>query len=268
MSIDTVNENQKEMYPHFERIAKVYRNVRTTDQEPIEFIQKALGGLDSVQALEVGCGTGRYTHLAFQLIRNLKMICNDVNREMLNQLEDNLTQNGVDGFRTLLGRIETLDLEKESLDAVFTFNAVHHFDFPAFLRIISPALREDGQIFIYTRTPDQNSESVWGKYFPRFNEKETRLFELPKMQKAIDESGVLSLVTTRDFSYPRCFSLERLMDQAHSRHYSTLSLYTEREFSEALQVFCENIKRNFSDYDEISWSDQNVMLQIRKASIK
>ncbi len=268
MAIDIVNENQKEMYPHFERIAKVYRDVRTTDQEPIEFIQKALDGIDSVQALEVGCGTGRYTHLAFQSIRNLEMICNDVNREMLNQLEANLTRNGVDGFRTLLGRIETLDLERESLDAVFTFNAVHHFDFPAFLQIISLALREGGEIFIYTRTPSQNAESVWGKYFPMFNEKETRLFELSEMEKAIDESDALSLTKTQFFSYPRCFSLERLMDQAQSRHYSTLSLYAEQEFGDALEIFCENIKRNFPDHGEINWSDQNVMLQIRKTSMQ
>ena len=265
MSIDTVTKNQQEMYPHFARIAKVYRDVRTTDHEPVEFIRRALADRDAVQALEVGCGTGRYTHLLFQSLPKLEMTCNDVNREMLNQLETNLSRSGVSSFRTLLGRIETLDLERESLDAVFTFNAVHHFDFPAFLRIISRALREAGRIFIYTRTPGQNGESVWGKYFPKFIEKETRLFELSEMQEAIHESDALHLEATRMFSYPRCFSLDRLLAQVRNRHYSTFSLYSDQELEEAIELFRENLQRNFSDPKEIRWSDRNVMLQIGKS---
>ncbi len=265
MSIDTVIKNQQEMYPHFARIAKVYRDVRTTDNEPVEFIRRVLADRDDVQALEVGCGTGRYTHLLFQALQKMEMTCNDVNREMLNQLEINLGRSGVSRFRTLLGRIETLDLERESLDAVFTFNAVHHFDFPAFLRIISRALREAGRIFIYTRTPGQNGESVWGKYFPKFTEKETRLFELSEMQKAIHESDTLHLAATRMFNYPRCFSLDRLLAQVRSRHYSTFSLYRRDELEEAIEVFRENINRNFSDPEDIRWADRNVMLQIEKS---
>src|SRR5437667_68205 len=30
-------------------------------------------------------------------------------------------------------------------------------------------VRAGGQLFIYTRTPQQNARTIWGRYFPRFH---------------------------------------------------------------------------------------------------
>ncbi len=145
---------------HFAKVAGVYREMRTTDEEPILHIRDQLAGRPAVTAADIGCGDGRYDLLLFRHLPNLRLACFDVSREMLTQLSRHLDRNGIHDFETINASVEEMAFEDESLDCVFTFNAVHHFDFPLFLAKASRAIRKDGLIFIYTRTPDQNAGSV------------------------------------------------------------------------------------------------------------
>jgi SAM-dependent methyltransferase len=251
------------MYDHFARIAGVYREIRTTDEAPILFIRDALADRDEVRAADIGCGAGRYDLLLFHHLPNLHLICVDVNRGMLAELSRYLTEGGFLNFETIVGSIEDLELEDESLDSVFTFNAVHHFDFQTFLKKAGRALRKKGQIFVHTRTPRQNAGSIWGRYFPDFCEKEKRLYHLTEMEKWVEQTEDLQLVTVKKFRYPRFSSLDRLLTQARSRHYSTFSFYKPEELETSCRIFEHRVRRHFHDIGEIRWHDENVVLQIR-----
>lgn len=247
---------------HFARIADVYCEMRTTDEEPILHIRDQLAGRPAVAAADIGCGAGRYDLLLFRHLPNLRLACLDVSREMLAQLSRHLDRNGIHDFETINASAEEMAFEDESLDCVFTFNAVHHFDFPLFLARAGRAIRKDGLIFIYTRTPDQNAGSVWGKYFPGFCEKETRLYRLEEMENWIGETGGLRMIAARTFRYARASSLERLLEQARHRHYSTFFLYAEAEFEKACRTFEDAVRRRFGDPARVTWQDQNILLQI------
>ena len=54
-----------ETHHHFSRIAYKYRNLRTTDLEPVLFIKKELQNLTKIVAVDVGCGGGRYDKREF-----------------------------------------------------------------------------------------------------------------------------------------------------------------------------------------------------------
>ena len=247
---------------HFAKVAGVYREMRTTDEEPILHIRDQFAGRPAVTAADIGCGAGRYDLLLFRHLPNLRLACLDVSREMLTQLSRHLGRNGIHDFETINASVEEMAFEDESLDCVFTFNAVHHFDFPLFLAKAGRAIRKDGLIFIYTRTPDQNAGSVWGRHFPRFHEKETRLYRVEEMEQWIGETGRLRMITARTFRYARTSSVERLLEQARSRHYSTFSFYGEAEFEKACQTFGDAVRRRFGDPAEVAWHDQNILLQI------
>ncbi len=250
------------MHDHFAKIAEIYREVRTTDEAPILYIRDELAHRDAVTAADIGCGTGRFDLLLFRHLPNLLLACIDMSREMLAQLSQYLAGNGVRDFETIAASVEEMAIEDESLDCVFTFNAVHHFDFPTFIAKAGCAIRADGQIFVYTRTPDQNAGSVWGKHFPGFREKETRLYRLEEMERWIGETGRLTLIAAKTFRYARTSSLERLLAQARSRHYSTFSLYAEEEFEEACSAFDKTLRRRFDDPGRVEWHDENILLQI------
>lgn len=250
---------------HFAKVAVVYREMRTTDEEPILHIRDQLAGRPAVTGADIGCGAGRYDLLLFRHLPNLRLACLDVSREMLTQLPRLLRRNGIHDFETINSSVEEMAFEDESLDCVFTFNAVHHFDFSLFLAKAGRAIRKDGLIFIYTRTPYQNTGSVWGRHFPGFCEKETRLYRLQEMEEWIRKTGRLRMIAARTFRYARTSSLERLLEQARNRHYSTFSLYAEAEFEKASQTFKDDVRRQFDDPAKVAWHDQNVLLQIERS---
>lgn len=243
---------------HFTEVSSVYRDVRTTDREPVEQIAKELKGLPNPNGADIGCGAGRYDLAMFETIPGLHLTCVDANPAMLAQVHGLLSTNGIDTFDTRQAMVDDLELEAGAYDFVSSFNAVHHFDFPDFLRKSTGGLALGGHLFVYTRLPEQNARSIWGRFFPDFTEKETRLLELGDIHRGIENTAGLRFVSATCLRYRRRSSLERLVEQARSRHYSTFSLYDPDAFEEALEVFRETVQRRFAD--AVEWHDENVLV--------
>jgi hypothetical protein len=72
----------------------------------------------------------------------------------------------------------------------------------------------------------------------------------------------LTLDMIKLFQFDRVSSLERLIEKARAGHYSTFSLYKKERLEECISEFRENVMRNFSDADEIRWTDGNVLLTV------
>jgi ubiquinone/menaquinone biosynthesis C-methylase UbiE len=163
---------------------------------------------------------------------------------------------------------EYLPFRNNSLDCLFTFNAIHLFDCHQFLEEASRVLKEEGRLFIYTRLQNQNRNSVWGKYFPHFSQKETRLFELEDLEGKIHRFASLEVIQVKYFSYPRISSLDRLLEKARNQHYSTFCLYSPELFESCLVEFEHNIYDKFVDVKRVSWTDENVLLVVVKTRHK
>ena len=110
-----------------------------------------------------------------------------------------------------------------------------------------------------------NAGSGWGRHFPDFRDKETRLYSLQDMEEWVRKTGHLRMAAARNFRYARISTLERLLEQARNRHYSTFSLYTDAKFETACQTFEDAVRRRFDDPARITWHDENVLLQIERS---
>ena len=250
------------MGEHFAKVSSAYRDLRTTDEAPILHIRDALKEFRNLDAAEIGCGTGRYDLLLFRHLPGLRLTCVDVSPAMLAELSRFLTANGFRDFKTCVTRVENFDPGSATFNCVFTFNAVHHFDFTTFLKKSADMLRPGGRIFVYTRTPQQNARSIWGRYFPEFNDREKRLYTQERMERWVGEAEALELLEIKNFGYDRHAPLDRLLRQARGRHYSTFSLYTRQDFEAALEAFEERVRADFPDASDITWHDENIMLEI------
>jgi SAM-dependent methyltransferase len=166
----------------------------------------------------------------------------------------------IDRFEAIISDASAFPLGANSVDAVFTFNAIHHFIMPTFLRESKRVLRTGGFIGIYTRLLSQNETSIWGEYFPDFNFVERRLYSLDSIEAAFRSIPGLTLDTIKFFRFERVSSLERLIEQARARHYSSFSLYNEERLEECISDFRENVMRAFPDVNHISWLDGNIFL--------
>ena len=251
-----------DMDRHFTEVSSVYRDVRTTDREPIDLIAKELEDLPHPKGADIGCGAGRYDLLMFKTIPGLYLTCVDANPAMLEETYGLLAANRIDAFEMRQTTVEDLKLETGAYDFVTSFNAVHHFDLRNFLRKTSDALAAYGHLFIYTRLPEQNARNIWGRYFPGFTKTETRLFALRDIQKAIENTAELRFVGATRLRYQRRSTLTRLVKQARGRHYSTFSLYDPEAFEKALAEFRREVQSRFADV--VEWHDENVLVHARR----
>jgi SAM-dependent methyltransferase len=144
-----------------------------------------------------------------------------------------------------------------------TFNAIHHFDLEKFFSEVHGSLKDDGRLFIYTRLRNQNYRSIWGEHFPLFADMENRLYELNELEEYV-ENAEMNIKSTRVFRHARTSTLGRLVYQAKNNHYSTFALYDEETFDESLDIFQKNIQKNFNDLEQITWYDENILLEIEK----
>ncbi|MDD2890651.1 MAG: class I SAM-dependent methyltransferase [bacterium] len=257
----------KNIHYHFSKIAHQYRDLRTSDFESILFIKKKLRKYSKIVAADFGCGAGRYDLKLFQYLgKKLFLYCLDANEDMLKHLTCFLKKHKIINFKTIKSFARKVPFRDNFLDCIFTFNAVHHFKITQFLKESSRILKDGGYLFIYTRLRSQNRRSVWGKYFPLFNEKETRIYELDELKSLLEKLPTLKIESVERFKYARLSSLEWLIKQAQNHHYSTFYLYNKKEFEQSLIEFKQNIRRKFKDLDKISWFDENVLLVIKKTN--
>jgi SAM-dependent methyltransferase len=157
----------------------------------------------------------------------------------------------------LVSTAEELPLRSASLDLVTAFNCVHHFDLGRFLTAAARVLRPGGQLFIYTRTPQQNARTIWGRYFPGFTEHEQRLHSETAFRDAVRRTDGLKVIAAQTFRHPRSSTPERLRAQAEGRHYSTFSLYTPDELRASIATFLARLPS-----PEVSWVDEHLLVVV------
>jgi len=192
------------------------------------------------------------------------MYCIDYSANMLGQVGRNFEKARSRVPDMIKSSAMCLPLKDETLNCIFTFNAVHHFTLLDFLRETERILRDGGFLFIYTRLRSQNSRSVWGRFFPMFDSKETRLYEEHDLENAITNIPVLRLQKSQRFTFNRKSTLERLVGQAEKQYYSTFDLYSQSELELALDEFKDNLRDHFDDPSKIQWDDGNILLVLQK----
>jgi ubiquinone/menaquinone biosynthesis C-methylase UbiE len=241
---------------HFEQVAAVYESLRTTDEAPVRTICQLLPDRP-VTGLDVGCGTGRYSRLLRALLPDGSLLAaSDVSAAMLAQLTA-ASRGHAGGVVPLLAAAEQLPFRDASLDVVTAFNCVHHFDLGRFLTAVARVLAPGGQLFIYTRTPQQNARTIWGRYFPGFTEHEQRLHSQAAIRDAVSRTGGLTVAAAQTFQHPRTSTAERLRAQAEGHHYSTFSLYTPAELRAAIATFLARLPS-----PEVCWLDEHLLVVV------
>ncbi len=245
----------------YDILAGGYNPLRKTDEEPIYEIKKWLR--PGLSAADIGCGGGRYSRLLIEHGITDHLICMDRNKSMLREAHTymNAYQRG---FSLIQGVAETLPFQRNSIGVLFGFNTIHLFDFDPFIRSAAEVLKPEGYLFLYTRTPAQNQQSIWGQYFPSFSEKETRLYQREELISRLRSFPSFETLEFISFTYKRNHSLSELLDLVDRPHYSTFLFYTQSELEEAKRIFEERIRNEYSDVNSIEWKAGNLLVVIKK----
>ncbi|UCG87690.1 MAG: class I SAM-dependent methyltransferase [Gemmatimonadota bacterium] len=255
------------MKHHFARVAPRYRQMRDLDVTAVRRIARIIRQLAKsefrIVILDVGSGTGRYLEsvLAESALETTHRCCAlryDVMREMLGRTSAS-SRSPCRSIKSVVGLAECLPFAPDTIDAVLTFNAIHHFNAASFLAGVGRVLRPGGKLIIYTRTPEQNRCTVWGTFFPRFAEKEDRLLTETELAAALDQTGAFGRAEPCAIPWKVETSLSRLIDQARGGAYSTFEFYSRLEFEEAVQVFERRVVEHFKDPSRIMVQNDHLL---------
>ena len=219
---------------YFDGVAQDYARVRGT-----EIWSSLLQTLSSVArnprtVLDIATGTGLFSVRLAQ--QGFHVIGVERNSHMLTQAIRKARE-GDCSFQAVRGLAEQLPLPEKSISTMFSTNAIHHFDFQAHFREVQRVLKPGGYYIVYTRFKKHNARSIWGRLFPHFAEKETRLYNPADFKGLEGECSELVLDSLDELSFEIQFSCDRLLQSARLRKYSTFALYDEAEFWRAFATF-------------------------------
>ena len=131
----TIHTVESLMSDHFTKLASFYSQYRTFDHEAINCITKKLAPMSNITAADIGCGDGRYSIKLIEKLRNrLSLTCVDNNYEMLRQISKILPN--FKNLQTKYAFAEKLPFDDNSLDCIFSFNAIHHFKINEFAKSV------------------------------------------------------------------------------------------------------------------------------------
>ena len=259
---------------HFTEVSSQYEQFRELDLRAVEIISEVLAGAINqkcpvVRLLDVGTGEGRYLDavsesLSASLANRLISIGSDLSPAMLTQAHVMKSRVGL-GAVYLVSASEKLPFLTASCDAITCFNAVHHFELARFLSEASRVLIPSGQLVLYTRTPEQNLGTIWGRYFPEFATRETKLYRRSDLQLALQADGLFDSIRVQMIPWQITTSLSRLIEQVVHFHYSTFRLYSNDLLHEAIDTFQYRVHQAFSDVARITFANDHIMLFAKRA---
>jgi len=147
--------------------------------------------------LDIGCGTGNYTH-KFQK-KGYSFIGIDPSKEMLKQAK---ARNQDIDWK--IGSAENTGLDENSVDGIVAFLTLHHWtnienSFLELARILKP----NGQFVLFTSIPEQ-MEGYWlTHYFPKMlSDSKAKMPTLQNIEEAMKKAGIPLEKTTPYFVRP------------------------------------------------------------------
>ena len=121
---------------------------RIQEEMPDEVVANMSLNPDDVVA-DIGAGSGYFSFRIAKLVPDGKVFAVDIQPEMLQLIEGQKTQDGVDNIEGVLGEIDNPNLPPNSIDAAIMVDAYHEFSHPfEMIGGLYNALRPGGRIFL------------------------------------------------------------------------------------------------------------------------
>jgi len=128
------------------------------EEERLTLLMEALKLKPGMQVADIGAGSGVISVMIAQRIGDGKVFAVDIQKEMLDALEEKCRLQGVTNVEPVLGTTQSPRLAPASIDLAVMVDVYHEFDFPyEMLREIAASLKPGGRVaFVEYRKEDPN----------------------------------------------------------------------------------------------------------------
>ncbi|MES2875694.1 MAG: methyltransferase domain-containing protein [Bacteroidota bacterium] len=178
----------------YNKIGKGYDTTRRADPEILHTLANLISLNENGFYLDVGCGTGNYTHQLSQICGTWKAF--DQSKLMIEKAKEKSSSIEWGVFDVI-----NTSYRSASFDSILCTLAIHHFlNLNAAFKEISRLLVPKGKFVIFTSTPEQ-METYWlNHYFPKMLECSIKQMpSISKIESALCNAS-LKLVENRPFA--------------------------------------------------------------------
>jgi ubiquinone/menaquinone biosynthesis C-methylase UbiE len=240
---------------YFDHLAEKYNHYRTLDEAPVSYLVRVIDGVDQT-ICDLGCGTGRYLIAMIKAFQAFGVVVKaaygvDISDRMLDAAKPDVDEPNA-SINWIVAPADRTGLAAHSVSLATVFNSIHHLPIPETLAEIARIVIPGGYFAIYTRVLDQESEHIWGRWFPHYIE-HSRVPTREVMSNLSQHNECFRLVAVEDFTFEREASFSWICEQTENKCYSTLDRYPLQEFEKAYSEFVENIRANYECLDEITY---------------
>lgn len=240
------------MHVDYSDIARYYDKVRITQPDYLKFWSSKIaqyGCIDkNSRVLDIGCGTGRFT-LMLSKITNAEVHAIEPSEKMLAEAKKK-DKNKRIIWR--LGGAEKLPFPKMYFDCVYMTFVFHHIkNRKKALSEMYRVLKQKGRCVIMTTSYGHIRRSPL-YLFPGLAEIDLGRFpSLPEFKKILKNVGFKDVHYHIDRYEKNRYAIDDYLKRVKSKHVSTLSVLSEKEFERGYNIFEKRLREKYRDHLEI-----------------
>jgi len=169
-----VNPGINEYYNNaeFQRWVSVFERPGREVYDKRHTIVESLGLIPGMVVADIGAGTGFYTHLFAEVVRDSgKVYAVDISENFIENILRIAKKQGLNNIEGIINNPKSTNLALNSIDLAFICDTYHHFEYPqTILTSIHQSLRPGGQLIIIDFRKQPGVSSGWVMSHVRANE--------------------------------------------------------------------------------------------------
>ncbi len=231
--------------------AQRYDSARNLPAETIdvwlEALTSAVPKREINRALDLGCGTGRFTAALTEAF-DCEVVGVEPSEAMLDVARARSEAESDSRIEWRQGAAEDIPLEDQMVDLVFMSQVFHHLSNPPqALNEINRVLTPDGYLAIRSGMCEENDQLAWLRFFPEARELEDK--RTPSRKELKDQVGKQSfaLIAERTIQQLFAFSYDEYFQKISRRGLSSLIALDDESFQTGLESLREWVSRQPPD---------------------
>jgi ubiquinone/menaquinone biosynthesis C-methylase UbiE len=229
----------------YDRVSKVYDNVRVGDPEMVQQILQGANLDEESLVLDVGCGTGNNTIL-FAESSQTQVVGLDISFGMLEKAYEKTTH-----VPLVQSPADTLPFSDESFQLVFMTEVIHHLpDPPSSIKDIFRVLEPGGSMCIVTQSHNQIDGRMTSRFFPASAEIDKKRYpDVDVIEDSMLKTGFTETILKEYMFRPTQLG-EEYLDTVQNRGYSMLHKISKKDYERGL----EDLKTAFASGEKLTYS--------------
>ena len=229
----------------YDRVSKVYDNVRAGDPEMIHEILQRVDLDGNSMVLDVGCGTGNNT-LLFAAVTHVRLIGLDISFGMLEKASAKSRR-----VPLVQAPADILPFASETFHFVFMTEVIHHLAEPDLsIMEIHRVLRNGGSVCIVTQSHKQIDNRMTSRFFPASASVDKERYpDIDVIARYMLQAG-FSSVTPKEYMFKPTKLGEDYLNTVQNRGYSMLHKISNEDYEKGVI----GLKRAFESGEELTYS--------------